>query len=152
VKKIVLVFLFLLLLVIGIVQVAGGVVIVQSSFTATPTSGTAPLTVHFTDTTPGNPVRWQWDFGPDAYSTLQNPTYVYNNFGTYQVILETTDSNSSTIQVDSLPITITVNGIPFPPPTFTTTPNSGTLPLTIQLKDTSSAPASCWAWSPFMLY
>ena len=151
-RKIVLGLLFFLLLVIVIVRVAGGVVIVQSSFTAIPTSGTAPLTVHFTDTTPGNPVKWQWGFGTGAYSTLQNPTYVYNNYGTYQVTLETTDSNSNTMTSSSFPMTITVNGIPFPPPTFTITPNSGTLPLTVQLTDTSSAPASCWAWSPFMSY
>ncbi|MGP8204048.1 PKD domain-containing protein [Methanoregula sp.] len=145
-KKIVLV---ILLLLIGIVHVVGAGVIV-SSFTATPTSGTAPLTVHFTDTTTGNPVRWQWNFGPGAYSTLQNPTYVYNNYGTYQVTLETTDSNSSTIQSPSLPMTITVNGIPFPPPTFTMTPNSGTLPLTVTFSDTSTVPAMDRAWYPFI--
>ncbi|MEW1939569.1 PKD domain-containing protein, partial [Pseudarthrobacter sp. NPDC080037] len=34
-----------------------------ASFTASPTSGTAPLNVSFTDTSTGSPTSWAWDFG-----------------------------------------------------------------------------------------
>jgi PKD repeat protein len=45
------------------------------SFTATPTSGTAPLTVQFTDLSTGAPTGWAWFFGDENYSepwTLMN--------------------------------------------------------------------------------
>lgn len=36
---------------------------VVAEFSAIPLTGTAPLTVDFTDLTQGNPTGWTWDFG-----------------------------------------------------------------------------------------
>jgi len=33
-----------------------------ANFTGTPTSGTAPLTVNFTDQSTNTPTSWQWEF------------------------------------------------------------------------------------------
>ena len=57
-----------------------------ASFTAAPTSGTAPLTVQFTDTSTGGPTSWAWDFGDGSTSTAQNPGHVYASAGSYSVI------------------------------------------------------------------
>ncbi|MBN1167590.1 MAG: PKD domain-containing protein, partial [Methanospirillaceae archaeon] len=41
----------------------GGAVQIVADFSGTPTSGTAPLTVQFTDLSTGGPTMWAWDFG-----------------------------------------------------------------------------------------
>ena len=57
------------------------------------TTGCAPLTVNFTDSTIfGAPiVNWSWDFGDGGSSNLQNPTYTYTTNGKYDVSLTITD-------------------------------------------------------------
>ena len=62
-------------------------------FTATPTSGAAPLTVQFIDASPGSSVTaWAWTFGDGASSTVQNPSHTYGSSGYYHATL--TISNS----------------------------------------------------------
>jgi PKD repeat protein len=60
-----------------------------ANFTAEPDSGSAPLTVQFTDQTSGIVFAWQWDFDLDGYidSTEQNPSYTYTLPGIYSVRL-----------------------------------------------------------------
>lgn len=62
-----------------------------ANFTATPTSGTPPLTVSFTDLSNGAS-EWAWDFENDGTvdSTRQNPTHTYNTPGIYTVKLNAT--------------------------------------------------------------
>ncbi|AAM07055.1 PKD domain-containing protein [Methanosarcina acetivorans] len=62
-----------------------------ANFTATPTSGSAPLAVSFTDQSTNAPTSWVWDFGDDTSSTSQNPTHTYSASGTYTVILTATN-------------------------------------------------------------
>jgi beta propeller repeat protein len=56
-------------------------------FTANSTSGAAPLTVSFSDASPGSPAHWHWDFGDGETSEEQNPVYVYATPGVYDVSL-----------------------------------------------------------------
>jgi len=58
-----------------------------ASFTATPTSGAAPLTVSFTDTSSGSPSYWFWTFGDGGTSTSESPSYTYQNPGTWTASL-----------------------------------------------------------------
>jgi hypothetical protein len=58
-----------------------------SSFTATPQSGSAPLTVQLTDTSTNNPTAWTWSFGDGRTSTAQNPSITYSTPGDYTVTL-----------------------------------------------------------------
>ena len=49
--------------------------------------GEAPLSVHFEDSSTGDPVSWLWNFGDGGTSTLQNPNYTYDVVGVYDVSL-----------------------------------------------------------------
>ena len=59
----------------------------KANFTANATSGVAPLAVHFSDTSSGNPRSWRWDFGDGAISADANPVHVYSWPGVYDVSL-----------------------------------------------------------------
>src|SRR5207244_7745689 len=46
-----------------------------AAFSGTPTAGTAPLQVAFTDASTGGPTSWSWDFGDSTGSTLESPSH-----------------------------------------------------------------------------
>lgn len=69
-----------------------------ADFTGSPASGTAPLTVAFTDTSTGSPTNWLWDFGDGATSTEQNPLHTYSTAGTYTVSLTITNGYGSDVE------------------------------------------------------
>ena len=58
-----------------------------ADFTGTPISGTAPLTVTFTDASTNDPTAWSWSFGDGTSSTARNPVKTYADPGTYTVTL-----------------------------------------------------------------
>ena len=89
-------------LTLGITNWASGAGVWQKTltadFTATPTRGAPPLTVHFTNTSAGDFTTSQWDFGDGATSTEANPTHTYTVPGTYGVTLTVGDgTETSTI-------------------------------------------------------
>lgn len=59
---------------------------VNAAFTATPSSGTSPLNVNFTNGSSGAN-NYIWDFANGSGSILTNPSTVYNSTGQYTVIL-----------------------------------------------------------------
>ncbi|AKB37931.1 Cell surface protein [Methanosarcina siciliae C2J] len=67
----------------------------EAEFTASPLSGTTPLTVQFTDLSTNNPDSWKWDLNGNGSidSTEKNPAWTYENPGTYTITL--TASNST---------------------------------------------------------
>ena len=67
----------------------------DADFSATPRSGTTPLTVQFTDESTGTPTSWNWDFGDGDISTSQNPSHEYTDSGTYTVSLEVSNGAGS---------------------------------------------------------
>lgn len=69
-----------------------------TSFTASPVTGTSPLTVAFTDTSSNTPTSWVWNFGDNTSSNIQNPTHTYSTPGDYTVVLTTSNAiNSNTL-------------------------------------------------------
>jgi PKD repeat protein len=122
-----------------------------AAYTATPTSGDAPLTVNFTDTsTPGtSPITsWSWDFGDGGSSTLQSPSHVYA-VGTYDVKLTVTTADGTDnenkvdfISVTPAPVAPTVD--------FSAAPKDGFMPLGVTFSDLSTnggASITSWAWT-----
>jgi tripartite motif-containing protein 71 len=71
-----------------------------SIFSGSPVSGMTPLTVNFTNSSTGydQPLTYEWDFNNDGTvdSTAQNPSYAYDDPGTYSVTLTVRDSDGST--------------------------------------------------------
>jgi PKD repeat protein len=91
-------------------------------FTADVTAGPAPLTVQFTDLTPGTVTGWLWDFGDGtSTSTDGNPVHTYESPGTYGVTLTATNAAGSGTLTKGDYITVTEGIPPFPgytsPPT-----------------------------------
>lgn len=56
-------------------------------FSASPLSGYPPLTVQFSDLSPGQPTAWLWDFGDGTTSNVQNPSHTYTGLGNHTVSL-----------------------------------------------------------------
>jgi PKD repeat protein len=86
-----------------------------AAFSATPTSGTAPLTVAFADASTGSPTSWAWDFQNDGTvdSTERNPSFTYTAPGTYSVKLTATNAGGSDAEVKTGYVTVGDSG---PPP------------------------------------
>ncbi len=114
-----------------------------ADFTETPTSGTAPLQVQFTDHSPSKPTNWLWDFGDGTTSTSQNPSHTYTTPGTYSVTLQA--KNSWGTSPVSSPQSVTV--VPPPVASFTEDQTSGTAPLAVQFTDASTNTPTSWLWS-----
>lgn len=66
-----------------------------ASFSASTTTGIAPKSIAFTDTSTGDVSGWTWDFGDGSTSTVQNPTHAYNTPGTYSVSLTASGAGGS---------------------------------------------------------
>lgn len=69
-------------------------------FSASPSSGLAPLSVAFTDLSTGAiPTAWFWDFGDGATSSAQHPTHEYSLPGSYTVLLQALVGSQSQVSV-----------------------------------------------------
>ena len=85
--------------------------------TASPTSGTAPLTVNFdgsgsSDPDAGDTITYSWDLNGDGTfgdSTVAKPSFTYTAAGTYSAVLKVTDNHGAS--TTSSPIAITVTGV-----------------------------------------
>jgi PKD repeat protein len=115
--------------------------------TVTPRSGTAPLTVMFTDQSTGTaPLTYAWDFDNNGStdSTEQSPSHVYASAGTYSVNLTVTNSagNNSVLRTDY----ITASSPVSPIAGFTGTPQSGPAPLAVSFTDTSTGDITSRSW------
>ena len=63
-------------------------------FSATPQSGTAPLSVSFTAQAPGA-TSFLWNFGDGGSSTERDPVHVYASPGSFTVSLEASNASQS---------------------------------------------------------
>jgi PKD repeat protein len=115
-----------------------------ADFSATPLSGTTPLTVTFTDTSLRDPNGWTWDFGDGFSSEEQNPTHIYDEIGTYTVGLIA----SNALGTDSLTRSsyVVVSEPMAPQAHFSASTTSGVAPLTVTFTDQSTYSPTTWLW------
>ena len=88
-----------------------------ADFTAHPVSGTAPLTVTFSDLSQGAISAWAWEFGDGGSATEPSPTHRYPLPGVYTVTLTVSGPGQSDTRVKVGYITVTDPG-PTPPEFF----------------------------------
>ncbi len=111
---------------------------------ATETSGTAPLTVQFVDSSTNAPTSWVWSFGDGGSSTSQNPSHTYTSVGTYTVTLTATNAAGSDTDTETGYISVDLT---IPVASFTANFTSGPEPLTVKFTDTSTNSPTEWYWS-----
>ena len=82
------------------IDYAGGQVNPVAKATATPLSGSRPLTVKFSSAGTSHPqggaMTYKWTFGDGATSTERNPTHTYTEEGNFTAILTVTDVQGRT--------------------------------------------------------
>jgi PKD repeat protein len=118
-----------------------------ASFVGVPTSGKAPLTVMFTDTsTGGAPDTWQWDFGDGSTSSVQNPSYTYTKDGEYTVRLTVSNAAGSSEAIKEFYILVSPAGHA-PIAQFRAAPTTGTAPLHVAFTDLSTGNPTSWSWT-----
>jgi PKD repeat protein len=111
-----------------------------ATFTGSPLTGLAPLSVTFTYTGTGTGSDiYAWTFGDGGTSTAQNPSHTYTSAGTYTVSLQvdaqTQNTSNNYITATNLPTA-----------TFTGTPTSGAITLSVAFTYTGTG-ASTWGWT-----
>jgi PKD repeat protein len=77
-----------------------------ADFSSNVTSGTAPLSVQFTDQSTGSPTSYAWDFGDGTTSTEQNPKHTYKTSGTYTVTQTVTNDAGTDDEIKTDYITV----------------------------------------------
>ena len=112
-------------------------------FSASATSGKAPLTVHFTDSSVGSIAKWFWNFGDGKTSTVRNPSHTYSKAGAYTVTLTVTGAGG--INTCTQPDCITVYDAP--KANFSASPSSGKAPLQVNFTNESTGLVTSWLWS-----
>jgi PKD repeat protein len=130
-----------------------------AQFTASTTSGKAPLTVKFTDLTGSTGTTlYKWDVNNDGKTdyTSKNPSHTYQTPGTYTVKLTVANANGSDIEIKTKYITVVssaTKSTPTPVPAkapsaqFTASATSGKYPLKVQFTDTSvSTGSTSYQW------
>jgi PKD repeat protein len=118
----------------------------QAQFSGTNTSGTAPLSVSFTDQSTGDVTGWAWTFGDGGTSTQRNPTRTYQSPGTYNVTLRVTGpAGNSQLTKSGF---VNVSDAPeAPQAVFSATNTSGDAPLMVTFSDQSTGDVTGWSWT-----
>jgi gliding motility-associated-like protein len=115
-------------------------------FNSSVISGCTPLCVNFSDLTTitgGTAVSWNWVFGSDGTSSLQNPLNCFENAGVYDVTLTVT-TNLGCVSTLTIPNMITAHALPTASFVYDPQPASIAAP-NINFHDLSTS-ATSWFW------
>lgn len=114
----------------------------KTDFSATPTTGFAPLIVSFTDASTHSPTSWSWNFGDGGASTEQGPVHVYTSSGNYTVSLTATGIGGAVTMTKTNYISVSscshnkvkIGGTPYYYPTIQTAYNVTTNKESVQMQ------------------
>ena len=126
------------------ITVSAKTVIPVAAFSASSTTGIAPLSVTFTDKSTGSPTSWSWNFGDGNTSTQKNPVHQFTKAGTYTVSLIASNKNGSSST--STRITVSAKSA-VPVAVLSASPTSGTVSLKVQFTDKSTNSPTAWKWN-----
>ena len=130
----------------GYITVSKAAAVPVVSFVTNITSGNAPLSVQFLDSSTNSPSSWVWSFGDGGTSTIYDPVHTYTTAGQYTVTLTATNSAGS--NTTSLNNYIDVTQVTVAPTAlFKATVTQGYEPLTVQFVDVSTNSPNSWVWS-----
>lgn len=115
-----------------------------ASFTATPITGVAPLTVNFDASESSDPngdsLTYSWDFGNGETSSLVNPSIIFEEIGSFLVTLTVSDGVNTSSPVTQ---TITVeDGNIAPVAIIDADPISGIAPVVVSFDASGSSDAN----------
>ena len=109
-----------------------------ASFAMNPEGGAPPLEVHFTNTSvigAGELISYLWNFGDAGTSDAENPIFIFDEAGNYDVTLTIETTHGEDI---STPKTVIVSNNEEPPnASFSAEPTEGFAPLTVEFTNTS---------------
>ena len=120
-------------------------VVPSANFSADKTTGAAPLTVQFANSST-NAMTWSWNFGDGTTSTAQSPSKTYSSAGVYTVTLTATGPGGSNTATKTNYISVTAPAATAPTASFTASPASGTAPLLVTFTDTSTGTVASRTW------
>lgn len=121
-----------------------------ANFTSNVTTVVVGGTVNFSDMSSNNPTSWAWLFpgtgvNPSS-SSLQNPSVIYNNVGTYNVSLKATNANGNDTKTINSYITVVADAnqlvAAFVASTYQVTAGG-----CINFQDQSTGVPMQWSWS-----
>ncbi len=119
-----------------------------ATFSGDSLSGCAPHCVNFSDlstvTAPANIISWNWDFGDNSTSTLQNPSHCYMSAGVYSVTLTVTTADGCS---ETIVMTNYINVFGMPVAAFTASPQPTTILASTIFFTDGSTNASSWLWN-----
>jgi PKD repeat protein len=125
----------------GTVPSVGNLAAPTAAASASPVSGTAPLTVGFDSSGSADPdgviVSTEWTFGDGSTSSLPAPAHVFTEPGDYAVILTVTDNDGLTA-TDSVLISASAPPNELPVAVAAAQPTSGYAPLTVAFSSADS--------------
>jgi PKD repeat protein len=113
-----------------------------AAFTGTPTKGTAPLSVSFTDQSSGTITSRQWEFGDGGTSTAKDPSHTFNSAGTFTVKLTVSNEFGSDDETKSNYITVGDS----PVAAFSVSNTSINQGENLQFTDQSTNQPTSWSW------
>ncbi len=119
-----------------------------ADFSASVTSGNAPLDVEFTDTSTGVVTTRFWDFGDGATEWANGSLSVSHTYpfpGTYNVSLTAANADAGDTETKTGYIQVSPVGAP-PRALFTVSPFFGYGPLTVGFRDRSTGAPTAWKW------
>ncbi len=121
----------------------------QASFSASTTDICEEETVDFSNLSTGDITSWDWTFegGTPETSTMENPTIMYYNSGSFDVTLTVSDgTNTSTLTLDDYITVNTVPDIPAIPEGETIVCSNNPEMLTQEYTTTGSVNAITYEW------
>jgi PKD repeat protein len=136
--------LFVLIAALILIPPAAGAGPLTADFVVDMSTGVAPFTARFTDTSVGA-ASWSWDFGDGLTDATANPVHYYPNPGTYTVSLTIRDSTGTQANTKTVPnlMVIMSEGGSLPPSTTTAPVTTAYTPAytTTTVPSTTATPA-----------